>query len=267
MKKVIFLFLVILNSVSYIYAQNKEGIVVYDQKINMHKHLTDESMKAIIPEYTSVKMQLAFRGPVFLYKKLEVPEGEEEMGNETGVKLSFGGDEDETYTDFEEKKIIEQKEIAGQKFLVQNVLATFPWKIDQTKKKKIQGYECVQAVFAGRGMFKNEVIVEGSQKSSTKDSTAQINQNIIAWFTNQIPTPAGPGNFSGLPGLVLEVNINDGDMVYTASKIDLKKIDDSDIKIPSKGKKITIEEFNKKNAAYLKELGVENGGSAIKVIR
>ena len=40
---------------------------------------------------------------------------------------------------------------------------------------------------------------------------------ISAWYTPQIPVSAGPGNYHGLPGLILEVN--DGSETVICSKI------------------------------------------------
>jgi GLPGLI family protein len=64
-------------------------------------------------------------------------------------------------------------------------------------------------------------------------------QTINAWFALDIPVSSGPERFIGLPGMILEVDINDGAVIMTADKIDLKKLT-SELDIPAKikGRKI-----------------------------
>jgi GLPGLI family protein len=40
------------------------------------------------------------------------------------------------------------------------------------------------------------------------------NKKIVAWFTSQIPIPSGPYIYSGLPGLILEVDNHLGRKIY-----------------------------------------------------
>ncbi|SHJ25544.1 GLPGLI family protein [Cruoricaptor ignavus] len=40
-------------------------------------------------------------------------------------------------------------------------------------------------------------------------------RNWIAWFTQEIPFPYGPYKFSGLPGMILEVNDERKDYIFT----------------------------------------------------
>jgi len=64
----------------------------------------------------------------------------------------------------------------------------FIWKIDNSKIKKILGYDCIKASTNFRGT------------------------DIVAYFTTEIPYPYGPFKFKDLPGLILEVyNINEND--------------------------------------------------------
>jgi GLPGLI family protein len=69
-----------------------------------------------------------------------------------------------------------------------------------------------------------------------------------------------------LPGMVLEVNINNGEQVITALSID-KQVETALIVKPKDGKKVTDEEFNKIVEEKLKEMGVEGGrpGVVIKI--
>jgi GLPGLI family protein len=225
--------------------QQNEGVVSYDQKINMHKRLQDENMKAMVPEFRTNKMQLNIRNSESLFKAAEQQPNEESENNDghgTNVRMVIRVPQNETYRNYEAQKTIELRELAGQKFLIEDTLRRTPWKLTG-ETKKIQGYDCMKATMTNKAN----------------------NQPIVAWFTEAIPVPSGPAGFGGLPGLVLEVDVNDGDMLYTMSKIEFKKLTGSDLKIPSGGKKITDAEFTKKRDEFMKEMGGQGGN--IRIIR
>lgn len=65
----------------------------------------------------------------------------------------------------------------------------------------------------------------------------------IAWFTPKIPVNAGPKGNSGLPGLILELKVNN--IIFRATKITLNTKEKIIIKRPTKGIKISQKGFNK----------------------
>lgn len=64
---------------------------------------------------------------------------------------------------------------------------------------------------------------------------------ITAWYTMQIPVSAGPGEYWGLPGLILE--INSGRTTILCTKITLNPENKKEIKKPTKGKEVGREEY------------------------
>ncbi|RYH76220.1 GLPGLI family protein [Flavobacteriaceae bacterium 144Ye] len=75
------------------------------------------------------------------------------------------------------------------------------WDIDFNKTKIIDGYKCYYATYTGEGLW---------WKLDPEQPT-------YAWFSTEIPLPFGPLHYNGLPGLVLELNVEN--VRYTASKI------------------------------------------------
>ncbi|GAB2785241.1 GLPGLI family protein [Rhabdobacter roseus] len=217
-------------------AQNTEGIVLYDQKVNVHRRLPDEAMKAMVPEFRTNKMQLAVRGGESLFKSIE--SNDEPIEASGGARLVIRVPQNEIYRNFEQKKSVELRELAGQKFLIQDSLRQVPWKLTG-ESKKIHGYDCLKATYI----------------------QPERQQPIVAWFTDAIPCPSGPAVYGGLPGLILELDVNEGEMIYTATSLGLKKLTGSDLKVPSGGKKVSEAEFNKIRDEYMKEMG--NGGMRI----
>jgi GLPGLI family protein len=62
-----------------------------------------------------------------------------------------------------------------------------------------------------------------------------------AWFTPQIPVSTGPSMYGGLPGLILEINDDRTTMLCT--KVILNPKEKIKIKAPSKGKEVTLVEY------------------------
>ncbi len=124
--------------------------------------------------------------------------------------------------DFEKETKTELEEMLGKTYLLQDSLYSFKWRI-LNEIKDINGYICM--------------------KAETTDPTKE--QKIVAWFAQDIPVSAGPERFYGLPGLILEIDINNGEGVIEAKKIEFKDVS-KDLLLPAKlkGKKLTENERN-----------------------
>ncbi len=92
-------------------------------------------------------------------------------------------------------------EMFGKTYLISDSLKAPDWKI-LNDMKEVAGHVCMNASY----------------------TDTLMHQKIIAWFALDIPIPAGPDRFFGLPGLILEVNINNGAKIMTADKIDFKTL-------------------------------------------
>jgi GLPGLI family protein len=126
------------------------------------------------------------------------------------------------YRDFDKESMVEVEETLGRTYVVEDSLRVPAWKIgDQIKE--IAGHLC--------------------SKATTTDPLK--NQTITAWFAQDIPVSAGPERFYGLPGLILELDINEGDVVIEAISVDFKPTA-SELKPPkSKGKRLNSAAFDK----------------------
>lgn len=241
MKKLIFLILIMTSAVAF--AQKNEGIVLYEVKVNMHRRLPADrqEMKAMIPEFRTTKMELIFNQNESLFKNVEEEEEEEVNANGGAMRMRFMMPQNELYFNFAENKKVEMREFMTKKFLLEGEIKPNAWKISDGETKEIKGYVCKKATFT------NE----------------ERKMNIVAWFTEQIPVSAGPDNYNSLMGLVLQVDINDGEIVTTASNIEFKKLKKGDIKIPTEGKKITQEEFRKMVEEQMRQMG----GNGMRIFR
>jgi GLPGLI family protein len=79
-------------------------------------------------------------------------------------------------------------------------------------------------------------------KEKVKSEKGFIYYNITAWYTPEINIQYGPIGYSGLPGLILELQKNN--IIYYTTNIELNPKKIVKINKPTKGKKITEEEYN-----------------------
>lgn len=220
-------------------AQNTEGVVAFEDKVNMHRIIKDDAVKAMVPEFRSSKMELYFKGDECLYKPVEDDDEEQPMGG-GGGRMMMRRPQSEIYRNFATEQRVEQREAMGKKYLIIDTLKILPWKLT-TETKKILNYDCVKATF-------NDTLRK---------------QNIVAWFTDALAITAGPDRYGSLPGLILAVDINEGERVLTATKIEFKKVKEEDIKAPTKGELIKEEDFRKK----MEEMRQRNGGGPVRIMR
>ena len=242
MKKILILSSCLLSILS-VFGQNTEGVITFEEKMNLHRRIQNEEMKARVPEFRSSNMQLVFRGDECIYKAIEEEEDEEANAG-GGGGFRFRRPNVEIYRNYATNRRIEQRDMMDKKYLIETDIKQPAWKLG-TETKKIMGYECTQA---------------------TLSDTAR-KQEIVAWFTMDLPLAAGPQNFGSLPGMILEADINQGEILLFAKKVDLKKVKDNAIKAPSKGDKITEEEFKVKRDEMMKRNGGGQGGPGFRVIR
>jgi GLPGLI family protein len=218
-------------------AQIKEGKIMYEQKIDLHRRMQDEQMKAMVPQFRTSKFELNFADNQSVYKmQEEEPDITENTGN-GGIVMRFGGANTEYYKNFITQKQVEKRELGDKDYIIEDSLRHTNWKLaDETKT--ILGYHC--------------------KKASCK---TERGSDVEAWYTEEIPVPSGPETFNGLPGMIMQVDINKEEFVITAVSIE-KTVDKKELIAPSKGKKITPEDF----AAKQKELFGNQSGPVMRVV-
>jgi len=119
----------------------------------------------------------------------------------------------------------------GKTYLVHDSIVAPAWKI-LNDMKEVAGHICMDA----------------SMTDTLRKQTA------IAWFALDMPIKTGPDRFVGLPGVILEVNVNNGALVLTADKIDLKPLK-TELDVPQKikGRKVNHLEYLKVIEKHIKE--------------
>lgn len=267
---VLFFILIYTNT----FSQDFQGVATYQSKTTMDGDFGPPDMPEARKQEMLARMRknmektfiLNFDKTTALYKeeeRLSVPSANR------GPRFGFGGATGIYYKDVKNKAYKNQIEMFGKIFLINDSLSTYDWQMT-AETKKIGNYTCYKATAIKkpetsinfRDIFRPKEEDKEQEAKVKKDSTksdvsmfgaSEPKEKIItAWFTPEIPINQGPSTYWGLPGLILEVN--DGRTTILCNKIVLNPKEVVEITAPSKGKKVSQEEYNKIMAKKMKEM-------------
>jgi GLPGLI family protein len=197
-----------------------KGKIEYERKVNMHKYIEDNSwtreFKENMPVYSTTYYNLFFDSTQSLFKAgKEAPDNK--WKNFWGASIS---EENQLYMNFGDGLSTELKQVFEKKFIIQDSAVRLEWRItDETRD--IAGFECRKAV--GR-MF---------------DSLY-----VIAFYTDQIAMPLGPGPYQGLPGAILGLAFPRYYTTWFATKVEFITPRPDELKVPTaKASKINRKEL------------------------
>jgi len=253
-------------AIAGLYAQQTQGKVTYTRTVKLQMSFAGMpgGMEQQLPSSRTDKYELAFANNQSLWKQGEQePEEEQTMGGEgMQIRMVVAGSNDVLYCNFDNSRRVEKRELFDKIFIVDDTITKLKWKMTG-ESKTILNHQCMkaEAVRISKRMTMN--MDNGKMERKEIDDTAKI----VAWFAMDIPVSAGPSEFQGqLPGLILELDVRNGDQVYMATSI-AESTDPGVIKEPTGKKKYTQEEFKKERDKMLEEMNRNNGGGNRRVIR
>lgn len=281
MKKLIALFAILISMPSI--AQEFQGQAFYQSKTTMdmsgwggrNGQMSEEQKKRIAERMKSMFEKtyiLTFNKTESIYKeeeKLEAPG----QGRGWGMMGSLTGGAQ--YKNVKDQALLQEQEFFGKQFLIKDSLAQLEW-VMGSESKQIGKYLAFKATatkkvsetdwmnMRRRGNRDGEEKKDETKKDSTKTTTItediEIPKEITvtAWYTPQIPINQGPGEFWGLPGLILEVQA--GRTSILCSKIVMNPEVKEAIKKPSKGEEVTQKEYEETVKKKMEEMREMYGG-------
>lgn len=230
-------------------AQNNEGTVLYKQTVYMRREMqaaapagVDPNMARNIPESVTNEFNLNFTANVSLYKEIASNDDAAAGAEGGGMRFMMRRFNPPIYKDLANNRQVEEMDLFGKPFLIDDAIQTRAWKVTG-QQKKILDYPCISATFTDSLMGRPRVVT--------------------AWFAPTIPVALGPQGYGGLPGMILEVSFDGGRSVITASEVKFQKPAEGSIKAPEKGKKVSRAEYNKIRDEKMKEMresGMMQGG-------
>ncbi|TXE17651.1 GLPGLI family protein [Psychroserpens burtonensis] len=269
-------------------AQDFQGQAIYQTKTSMDMsgwggdQMSEQRKKQIADRMKSMLEKtyvLNFNRSESTYKeeeKLAAPGSNNSRWG--GMMSSFTGGPQ--YKNVKEFLILQEQEFFGKQFLVKDSLSSLDWKLG-SETKQIGQYTCFKAttikpvddmdfMSMRRRNRGNDEKKEGEEKadSTKKESDDPFDELevpkfvvVTAWYTPQIPVSTGPGEYHGLPGLILEVTADKTVMLCT--KIVMNPQEREAIDRPEKGDIVTREEYNqimKDKIAEMREMYGGRGG-------
>ena len=279
-------------------AQDFQGTATYMSKstvdMNFGGRQMSEAQKKMIQERMKSMLEKTF---ILNFNKTASTYEEEQKLDAPGAGgpgmrfMGFGGGSGVYYKDIQEKTYTNETDIFGKPFLVKDALKPLAWTLT-AETKQIGQYNCYKATAvkqldttmrtAFRGMRPGQ---RGNRADETaKDSTdaKSDGQNslasrieipsevtVTAWYTLDIPISQGPGEYWGLPGLILEVS--EGRTAILCSKITINPKEKIAIEAPKKGKKVSQKEYHETMTKKALEMSeqfrgrVRSGGTRIMI--
>lgn len=236
MKKIIVIIIIFI--ISSTYSQVRNGTIEYELILHKDEKLEKGGLSAYYKDAVENAKYLTFElvfnnNEMFFYanEMLGIKE------NKPNFSLSFSGVTGKMHKDkLSDFVYIELKNNLFGKFILKKEIKV-DWKIYK-ESKMIQNFKCYKATTIIK--FNNGV--------------GDFTRNITAWYCPSLPFSFGPKGYSGLPGLILELQENN--VVFGAKKI---KLNIDNFKFPSelKGKIITESEYKKIADENIKKLDNE----------
>jgi len=264
MKRYILIFLLLFSF--GINAQNISGQAFYESKTTVDmdalgggREMSEEMKKTVAQMMKSALEKtyiLTFNKDESIYKEQEKLDA---APMNPGFKMMLSSySPGAQYKNLKTGQIVEENEFFGKQFLVTDSIKTLDWQI--TKESKTIGQYIAFKATAIKKVDPNDYSMARPKKKDEKENakvkkdTAQPQDpmdmieipeeiEVTAWFTPQIPVSNGPGEYAGLPGLILELNVYRTTLL--CSKIVMNPKDSEKIEPPKKGKEVTREEYVK----------------------
>jgi GLPGLI family protein len=269
-------------------AQDFQGQAIYQTKTSVDMSswggdkMSDQQKKMIAERMKSMLEKtyiLNFNRSESTYKEEEKLDAPGSGGNRwSGMMSSFTGGPQ--YKDVKQHILLQEQEFFGKEFLVQDSLPNLDWKLEN-ETKQIGQYTCFKATTTKKvdemdfmsmrrrnrdgDKKKDEEKKEGEEVADTTKSDDPFDELevpkfviVTAWYTPQIPVSTGPGEYHGLPGLILEVTADKTVMLCT--KIVMNPQEKETIEKPEKGEIVTRDEYNQIMKDKIQEMRDMYGG-------
>ncbi len=247
---------------TFVFSQDFQGKAYYISKTNPDldswggQQMNEAQKKQIMNRMRSMFEKtyiLTFDKQASIFKEEEVLEAPGQSGfGMWGNSFSTGPQ----YKNVKSQQFIQDQEFFGRQFLITDSLQKLDWKLG-SETKQIGQYLCMKATatktvdeFDWRSMRRRDRRKENKETKTDSTKTTSVSDEIevpktvevTAWYTPQIPVNQGPGEYWGLPGLILEVNADRTTIL--CNKITLNPQQKIEIQAPEKGKVISRSDYN-----------------------
>lgn len=251
--------IVFLMSSTLLFAQEFQGKAYYFSKSTMQLgsfgDRLNEAQKKQIQENLKNRLEKTY---VLTFNKEEsIFQEDEKLDAISGATDSWGKNftPGEQYKNVKTNSLLQTQEFYGKQFLVKDKLLSIDWKMG-TETKVIGNYTCFKATASiptADILWYNFSWDDVREKENEEVKMTEV----VAWYSPQIPISQGPLEYSGLPGLILEVNI--GNTTILCSKIVMNPKEKIKIEAPDKGKIVAKQEYKEIISGKMQEMRDNRG--------
>lgn len=280
MKK-IYILLILVLTLTAVRSQGFQGKAYYESKTNVEINLDGREISEEQKKMIQERMKQAFEKTyVLTFNQSESIYKEEERlqqpgGAGGGFRMAMAGFASGAYyKDIKQSLYYDQRELFGKNFLVKDKLSELTWKLED-ESKKIGDYTCFKATAVKpvnqldfrsmRRRNNDDEKKDEAKKDSTKTNslfggTVEVPKEIVvtAWYAPEIPVSQGPGEYWGLPGLILELSADRTTIL--CSRLVMNPKEKETITPPSKGKEVTQAEYDEIVKKKMEEMREMYGG-------
>lgn len=261
MKKLVILLMLVLFTAPII-AQDFQGKAIYQSKFRMDMQLDStrisstqqQQIREMMKRQLEKNFELTFDKYTAIYK--EEAKLEQEAGGFGGMMFIGGAMNGKHFKDVKHKLFTKESELMGKNFLIKDSLTVYNWKL-VNESKMIGNYLAFKAVATVKSTEMSFNMRRGGgqqNRTAPNDSIASAPRDILieAWYSPEIPVNNGPGEYWGLPGLIMEVNADRTSLQLVS--IDLNPKEKIKIAEPDKGKVVSQKEYNEIMKAKMEEM-------------
>jgi GLPGLI family protein len=187
------------------------------------------------------------------------------------MRMNFRMPTANTYTDMAKQMQYEERAFFEKEFLIVDSLKQYKWKLSE-ETKTIAKQLCKKAttMITAPQMRMRVSIGGGGNNTDTAANTprAPKETELVVWYAENIPVSFGPDNYSGLPGVIMEIDQDNGATVTTAVEVSAK-YPKKELVAPTKGDKMNRAQFQENMQKLMQEMqrggGIRMGGMNIRV--
>jgi GLPGLI family protein len=168
----------------------------------------------------------------------------------------------------------EERAFFEKEFLIVDSLKQYKWKLSE-ETKTIAKQLCKKAttmITAPQIRMNIGIRRGGENNTDTTVNTprtprAPKETELVVWYAENIPVSFGPDNYSGLPGVIMEIDQDNGATVTTAVEVSAK-YPKKELVAPTKGEKMNRVQFQENMQKLMQDMqrgGGRMGGINIRV--
>ncbi|PKG52055.1 MULTISPECIES: GLPGLI family protein [Olleya] len=237
---ILFFFFLILNAQNNIEVTYKKSTTINFDNLNNDENASVENkalklLKIVQNDMLTKEYKLVFNDSVSFFEETKILNSDNDNSELiTKLSSSLGETDGVFFASLKDKKTVRQTTTYDKLYLIESHMDSLKWDLHNVNKD-IDGHK----------VYKATTLVTKVTRSGL------IEEEVIAWYTLDVPIGFGPIGFNNLPGLILEVQI--GKIILYADKIKYNVEVDPSRFYPKKGKIISCNDFIK---LQLKQIGL-----------